>query len=255
MSTSDILRELGEPGLLSIGHSNHPFDDLVALLEQHRVEVVADVRTSPYSRYNPQFNSQNLRHGLGEAGIRYLFLGKELGGRPEGEEFYDSDGHVHYGRVAETDLFQSGLDRLLDGRKRFRVAILCSEENPAECHRFLLLTRALHDRGADVAHIRGDGVVLSTKEISTFEGWSDPVHEDLSLFGEEVTLRQRVHGDLHDRLHQEVGQRLLRAGEAERHRAARGCASQQHRAVGGFTTQRDLAYFSGKPLGADCFHG
>ncbi len=91
MSTSDILRELGDPGLLSIGHSNHPFDDLVALLEQHRVEVVADVRTSPYSRYNPQFNSQNLRHGLGEAGIRYLFLGKELGGRPEGEEFYDSD--------------------------------------------------------------------------------------------------------------------------------------------------------------------
>ena len=186
MSTSDILRERGDPGLLSIGHSNHPFDDLVALLTQHRVEVVADVRTSPYSRYNPQFNSQNLRHGLGEAGIRYLFLGKELGGRPEGEEFYDSDGHVHYGRVAETDLFQSGLDRLLDGRKRFRVAILCSEENPAECHRFLLVTRALHDRGADVAHIRGDGVVLSTKEISTFEGWSDPVHEDLSLFGEEV---------------------------------------------------------------------
>ena len=125
-------------------------------------------------------------HRHENANIRYLFLGKELGGRPEGEEFYDSDGHVHYGRVAETDLFQSGLDRLLDGRKRFRVAILCSEENPAECHRFLLLTRALHDRGADVAHIRGDGVVLSTKEISTFEGWSDPVHEDLSLFGEEV---------------------------------------------------------------------
>ena len=88
--------------------------------------------------------------------------------------------------VAETDLFQSGLDRLLDGRKRFRVAILCSEENPAECHRFLLVTRALHDRGADVAHIRGDGVVLSTKEISTFEGWSDPVHEEPPLFGEEV---------------------------------------------------------------------
>ncbi len=168
--------------LFSIGHSNQPFKGLVRLLQQHRVEVVADVRTSPYSRYNPQFNSRDLRFGLKESGIRYVFLGKELGGRPEEARFYDSDGHVHYGRVAKTDWFQTGLDRLCHGTTQFRTAILCSEEDPAECHRFLLITRALSDRGVAVAHIRGDGSLQSTKEISAF----DPEHKVVSLFGEEV---------------------------------------------------------------------
>ncbi len=186
MSTSETLRENGYPALFSIGHSNHPFDDLVALLKQHGVEIVTDVRTSPYSRYSPQFNSRDLRHGLKEMGIGYIFLGKELGGRPERDEFYDSGGYVDYGRVAETEVFQSGLERLLEGGKRFRVAMLCSEESPGECHRFLLVTRALYGRGVDVAHIRGDGSLERSEDIPTFEGWSDPVHQERPLFGEEV---------------------------------------------------------------------
>ena len=172
-------------GLLSIGHSNQPLGDLVALLEEHRVEVVADVRTSPYSRYNPQFNSRHLRHGLGEVGIQYLFLGRELGGRPEDGRLYSPEGSVDYGRVAETDSFQSGLDQLLDLGKRFRVAMLCSEENPGDCHRFLLVTRALYNRGTNVAHIRGDASLQRTEQIPSFEGWLDPVHRERSLFGGE----------------------------------------------------------------------
>lgn len=181
MSTSNTFPEQ-VPGLLSVGHSNHTFDDLVMLLQKHRVEVVADVRTAPYSRYNPQFNSQDLRHGLGEAGIRYVFLGKELGGRPEGDEFYDSDGHVHYGRLAETDSFQSGLSRLVEGGSRYRTAILCSEEDPVGCHRYLLIARALSNRGVDVTHIRGDGALQSTQELPSF----DPEYREATLFGEEV---------------------------------------------------------------------
>lgn len=168
--------------LFSIGHSNHRLEGLVSLLIQRRIEVVADVRTAPYSRYNPQFNSRNLRNGLKEASIQYIFLGKELGGRPDGDQFYDSEGHIDYGRMAETDWFRSGLDRLLDGVQRFRVALLCSEEDPTECHRFLLITRALRDEGVEVAHIRGNGAVHGTDEISAF----DPVHKVTSLFGEEV---------------------------------------------------------------------
>ncbi|MCQ3803421.1 MAG: DUF488 domain-containing protein [bacterium] len=180
--TEDEFAGRQDTGLFSIGHSNHRFEELVRLLGEHRVQAVADVRTSPYSRYNPQFNSRDLRYGLEGTGIRYVFLGKELGGRPEGARFYDTDGHVHYGRVAETQWFQTGLDRLCDGARRFRTAILCSEEDPAECHRFLLITRALDDRGVEVTHIRGDGAVQGTKEISAF----DAEHKVVSLFGEDV---------------------------------------------------------------------
>ena len=177
------MDSVDQPGLLSIGHSDQPLDHLVKLLDRWRVEVVADVRTSPYSSRHPQFNSRNLRFGLRDAGVRYLFLGKELGGRPEGDRFYDSDGDVDYGRIAETDLFQSGLDRLVDGARRFRVAILCSEESPAKCHRFFLVTRALRDRGVAVAHIRsGSNVLQDTEEISTFKDWG---FQQQYLFDEE----------------------------------------------------------------------
>ena len=131
MSESDCVQP-GEPELLSIGHSTQSLEDLVALLQQHRIEVVGDVRTSPFSRFNPQFNRRDLQLGLNEAGIQYVFLGAELGGRPDGDEFYDPDSHVLYGRMAETPEFKAGLSRLLDGTKRFRVAMMCSEEDPVE---------------------------------------------------------------------------------------------------------------------------
>lgn len=169
-----------DPGLFSIGHSNRQLEELVALLRRHRIEVVADVRTSPYSRYNPQFNLRDLRHALKESGLQHIFLGKELGGRPEGDRFYDSDGRVSYGQVARTEWFQAGLERLCDGGKRFRVAILCSEENPKDCHRFLLITAALRERGVEVSHIRGDGRVQSSEELGAFL----PEHREDDLFGE-----------------------------------------------------------------------
>lgn len=181
MSTSDTFPEQA-PGLLSIGHSNHAFDDLVKLLKMHRVEAVADVRSSPHSGFNPQFNRQDLRHGLKAAGIRYVFLGEELGGRPEGAEFYDSDSRIQYGRVAETVLFQSGLRRLVEAGNRYRTAILCSEEDPVGCHRYLLITRALSNQGVEVIHIRGDGALQRPQELPSF----DPEYREATLFGEEV---------------------------------------------------------------------
>ena len=177
----------GEPGLFSIGHSNHRFEVLLDLLKRHRIEVVADVRSAPYSRYNPQFNGRDLRLGLVEAGIRYVFLGKELGGRPEGDRFYDPQGHIRYGRIAGTDRFRSGLDRLCDGGSRYRTGILCSEEDPLGCHRYLLITRALSNRGVTVTHIRGDGAVQSPEEMPAFES----EHKEFSLFGEEVRSSRR----------------------------------------------------------------
>ncbi|MXY77154.1 MAG: DUF488 domain-containing protein [Acidimicrobiia bacterium] len=137
--------------------------------------------TTPFSRFNPQFIRQALERGLRAAGIRYLFLGEELGGRPDGDRFYDHEGHVLYGRMAESTRFESGLALLVESAERSRVAIMCSEENPAGCHRFLLVTRVLHDRSIGVAHIRGDGSKQRTEDVDAFQGWSDPVYEDVSL--------------------------------------------------------------------------
>jgi uncharacterized protein (DUF488 family) len=156
---------MGKTEIWTVGHSRHEMSALVDLLRQHRIEVVADVRSHPSSRHNPQFNRNALRSGLLAAQIEYVFLGQELGGRPSEPEFYDATGHVLYGEVAKSERFAAGLERLLTGAATYRVAILCSEENPENCHRRLLVGRVLADRGITVLHIRGDGSVISEEDL------------------------------------------------------------------------------------------
>ena len=174
------------PGPWTIGHSTHPPEVFVRLLQQHGVEVVVDVRTSPFSRFNPQFNRENLLRGLREEGIQYLFLGEQLGGKPDVDEFYDLEGHVLYGRMAGSPMFECGLAQLVERAQRSRLVVMCSEEDPAGCHRFLLITRVLHDRGVEVTHLRGSGETQRTEAVPTFGGWSDPVYEERSLLDGSV---------------------------------------------------------------------
>jgi uncharacterized protein (DUF488 family) len=151
----------------TVGHSTHPVDVLVELLRGQRIEALADVRSAPYSRHNPQFRKEKLRGSVEQAGLRYVWLGAELGGRPPEPKFYDVKGHARYDLVAETERFQTGLERLLTGAATYRVAIMCSEEDPARCHRRLLVTRALVARDVEVRHLRGDGSVLTEAELSS----------------------------------------------------------------------------------------
>jgi uncharacterized protein (DUF488 family) len=151
--------------LLTVGHSNHPIEHFVALVREHSVEALIDARSSPYSRFAPQFNREALKATLGPDGIRYGFLGRELGGRPESEQYYDEEGHVLYGRVAASVVFQAGIERLERGLDGYRIAIMCSEEDPTNCHRRLLVARVLLDRGVDVVHLRGDGRLQRDGEL------------------------------------------------------------------------------------------
>jgi uncharacterized protein (DUF488 family) len=164
--------------LFSIGHSNHPLEKLLALLGRYQIDVVVDARSHPRSRAAPQFDSRSLKTALRNAGIKYLYLGKELGGRPAGSEFYDSEGHVLYGRVAASPTFQSGLERLQRGARHYRVAVLCSEENPEHCHRRLLIGRVLATHGFSVQHIRGDGRLQTEADLASAE----PAQGQNSLF-------------------------------------------------------------------------
>lgn len=165
----------------SIGHSNHDMVRLLDLLRDARVEVVADLRSQPYSRFSPHFSRGALRSGLVEGGLGYVFLGEELGGRPPEPELYDSDGHVLYGEVAKTARFATGLDRLLEGAAKYRVAMLCSEEDPANCHRRLLVTRVLSELAVPVIHLRGDGTTETEADLA--ERLQCPAQS--ALFGED----------------------------------------------------------------------
>ncbi len=134
------------------------------MLKEHGIEVLVDTRSRPYSRYTPHFNSRALSASLSNDGIGYLFLGNELGGRPEGEEFYDAEGRVDYALVERSRIFLDGMARLEREISLRTVAVLCSEENPAGCHRRLLVGWALGERGIVVRHIRGDGGVQTEGE-------------------------------------------------------------------------------------------
>ena len=143
--------------MFTIGHSNHSLEELLELLRTHGVDEVADVRSSPYSRYTPHFGHHVLREALESAGIGYVFLGGELGGRPSDRSCYDATGRVRYDRLAASDLFDDGLRRIIHGADQRRITLLCTEKEPLDSHRTLLVARALVERGVDVAHIHADG--------------------------------------------------------------------------------------------------
>jgi uncharacterized protein (DUF488 family) len=143
--------------LHTIGHGRRTLDDFIALLKKYEISAIADVRTTPASRWAPWFNRAQLSQTLEGAGITYVFLGDELGGRPNDNYLYTPDGHVRYRVMSETPLFTSGFDRLVTGAKKFRLAVMCSEGDHHDCHRNLLIGRVAANRDIPVVHINKSG--------------------------------------------------------------------------------------------------
>ena len=148
----------GTRAVFTIGHSNHSLAVFSNLLSEHDVNVVADVRSAPYSRFSPQFNREPLTVALKRLGIEYTYFGRELGGRPNDPGCYEGD-RVRYDRVADTERFREGLVRLIDAVVQHRVALMCAEKEPLDCHRTLLVARALDEQDVDVQHILADGTL------------------------------------------------------------------------------------------------
>ena len=142
--------------ILTIGHSNVAAERIIELLKQHGIEVLVDVRSVPYSRYNPQFNRETFQRTLEAAGIKYAYAGQYLGGRPDDPTCYEGE-QVQYRRIMARSWYQNGIDQLLDLANGQRAVIMCSEEDPLHCHRHNLITQTLLERGVTVWHIRGDG--------------------------------------------------------------------------------------------------
>ena len=153
--------------LFTIGHSNHDWPRFLELLRQHEITAIGDVRSAPYSAYNPQYNRESLAELLRREKIAYVHLGRELGARREEPECYDPTGRVQFDRVLESPLFQSGLQRVREGLRRFRIALMCAEKDPLECHRCLLISRAVRREFPKLAHIREQGRLEAQSDLET----------------------------------------------------------------------------------------
>ncbi|MFC0242785.1 DUF488 domain-containing protein [Rhodopseudomonas telluris] len=140
----------------TIGHSTHTIEKLIAMLKEHGITAIGDVRSRPYSRMNPQFNREPLKKALRETDIAYVFLGAELGARSEDMSCY-RNGQVQYDLLARTDLFKRGIERVKDGAHRYRLALMCAEKEPLDCHRTILVSRTLFEDGVPIKHILADG--------------------------------------------------------------------------------------------------
>ncbi len=169
--------------IYTIGHSNHAFEAFIRLLSEHGIECLVDVRSSPVSRYASQFDKDQIEHQLAAGSPKYVFMGDQLGGRPQNPELYDKDGYVLYYRVARSSNFESGIEWLFMNMDVSRLALMCSEENPALCHRHLLIARVLTARGTEVQHIRGDGTVQSYEQVVDAEHLAHPEESQSDLFG------------------------------------------------------------------------
>lgn len=170
--------------IYTIGHSNHPLERFLELLEKFSIQVLVDIRSSPFSRFSRHFSQEPLKVAIHNAGAKYLFLGRELGGKPKEPEYYDDDGHTDYARIAQSERFCEGIDRLIEGCRKYRVAIMCSEESPVECHRRRLVGPVLVKRGVELKHIRGNGEIQLEKELWADEEALAEEFQQLTLFSE-----------------------------------------------------------------------
>lgn len=162
-------RQINNNFFYTIGHSNREISAFIDLLSKYDIDLLIDVRSYPYSQYNPQFNKHNIEKELSAKGINYLFLGNFLGGRPKdptcykGREIPTSKVNyldaVDYTEVSKRDWYHKGIEILLSKVKNNQIAIMCSEEDPNRCHRHHLIAKTLLDKCFVVRHIRGNGVI------------------------------------------------------------------------------------------------
>jgi uncharacterized protein (DUF488 family) len=171
--------------LFTIGHSSHPIESFIGLLKQHGITALADVRSHPYSRHFPQYSREALKVVLARERITYVFLGKELGARSEPPACYHQ-GRVQFDLLAKEPRFAIGLKRLRTGMEHFRIALMCAEKDPLNCHRAVLVARRIHESGIPVEHIQADGHLEKHSEME------DRMLHSLKIFPDMLNSREEI---------------------------------------------------------------
>ena len=167
MSGSPPIKQQTKPKqCFTIGHGNYPIDRFITFLQNTGIDLIIDVRSSPYSRFNPQFNRENLEKSLVMNDINYKYMGNKIGGRQSDPNLLFPNGTVNYRKVQETEKFQEGINEVLSiissGKK---IALMCAEKEPERCHRFVLISPVLQSRGISVIHIRPDMKLQANEDL------------------------------------------------------------------------------------------
>jgi uncharacterized protein (DUF488 family) len=201
----DSTSENPAPVVLTVGHSNHTLEDFIELLKSAGVNAIADVRSVPYSRYTSQFNREALSEALKAEGIAYSFLGGQLGARPENPDCF-RQGTADYDLIAASSFFKEGLERVIVGAEKYKIALMCAEKEPLDCHRTILVGHALKHLGVLVRHIHASGqieecgsaekrlVKMTKQEMSDLfqapEIGDDPVERAYKVRGREIAYTE-----------------------------------------------------------------
>lgn len=174
--------------IFTIGHSNHHYQDFIRLLRPHGIQTLVDVRTNPRSRF-PHFKRAFLENALPKDQIDYLFLGDELGGHPNAEDQYDSEGHALYERLSKTKEFERGIKKLLDIYTETQLVLMFTEWSPLTCHRHPFLSRVLLERSVRVVHLHRDGSSQDASDLFAKNSFAPPQLPLMELPGEDLTWR------------------------------------------------------------------
>jgi uncharacterized protein (DUF488 family) len=184
VSTAETASKLNT--IYTIGYGNRTIEDFVGLLQQYQIDYVVDVRSGPHSKYNEDFSKTHLEEHLKAAGIGYVFMGKQLGGKPTGEVYY-RDGKVDYEKLEQADFYQEGIARLhVALEKQYHVALMCSELKPEMCHRSKLIGQTLDRDHIAVQHIDETGALKTQPEVI-----DRLTHGQLSFFEQTFTSRKK----------------------------------------------------------------
>ena len=167
--------------IYTIGHSNHTWEDFSRLLLDNDIELLVDVRSNPVSRFAPFANHRVLPDLLESVGIDYELMGGTLGGKPKNPGMYDSRGKPDYRKMRSLDEFQDAVEQLAGMASRRRTVVLCSEEDPSQCHRLLLLGPSLEENGCELLHVRGDGRVQRTGQLSVGKKYGQQLQGTLGI--------------------------------------------------------------------------
>ncbi|MCW3105968.1 MAG: hypothetical protein JWQ09_474 [Segetibacter sp.] len=177
---------MDKKAIYTIGHGNRKIEDFLKSLKDFGIQYLIDVRSQPYSKFNPQFNQSDLKYFLNRHGIIYIFMGDTIGGRPTDRTCYDDEGKVDYDKVKTKDFFKQGIDRLkIAYQKNLPIVVMCSESKPSECHRSKLIGRVLSDENIFLKHIDEKGKLKTQADVinELNKGLSDQ-----TLFPEEISM-------------------------------------------------------------------
>ena len=185
---------MNKPTIYTIGHSTHQLDFFLELIKTVEINCIVDVRSIPASTYNPQYNQNSLKNFLKNNHITYLHFAEEFGAKQTDDDLLDNEGKLDFEKVRKTRLFHYGLERIWQGiDKGFRIALMCSESEPLDCHRFSMVSIGLENDGFEVKHILKDKSVKTNLELEKelLKKYAKKIPQS-NLFEPEITFEMQL---------------------------------------------------------------